>query len=205
VVSVQSTTGYPNTDRSVREEEYVEGVLHPAYFFPGTAWRFIDGVAEMFRRKSDMEIAFFRPSNVYGPRNSFDPKFSHVIEATVRKVAERQDPFVIWGTGNEVRDAIYVDDLAEAMTMGAHCPQGAYNVGSGEEMTVNEIVSTLCAHAGFSPKVQHDLSRPTAIPARRVNCEKLLSLGWRPQVSMKDGLHRTLDWYVKQGAQCLAA
>lgn len=204
VVCVQSTTGYPNTDHAVREEQYGDGELHPAYIVPGTTWRFVDKVADLYRAKTDMQIVFFRPSNVYGPGNSFDPKFSHVIEATVRKVVERQNPFVIWGTGNEVRDAIYVDDLAEAITMGAHCPQGAYNVGSGEEMSVNEIVETLCQHADFRPEIQHDLSKPSAIPARRVNCEKLLALGWKPRVSMREGLTRTLDWYAENREKAAA-
>lgn len=192
VICVGSTTGYPNTDHPVTEDEYLNGELHPAYDIPGNAHRFIKRLAGW----QPFETVFFRPSNVYGPHNSFDPEKSHVIEATVRKVAERQDPFVIWGTGKEVRDAIYIDDLAEAMTYGETCPPGDYNVGSGQEMTVNEIVYTLCEHAKFSPEIRHDLTKPTAIPARRVNCDKLRSLGWSPKVSMEEGLRKTYDWYL---------
>jgi GDP-L-fucose synthase len=192
VVCVGSTTGYPDSPEKMREEQYLEGDLHPAYFVPGNAHRFIKRLAMMHK---DLETVFFRPSNVYGPGNNFDPRDSHVIEATVRKVAERQDPFVIWGTGNEVRDAIYIDDLAEAMTCGETCEPGDYNVGSGEEMSVNQIADVLLGHAGFRPDIEHDLSKPTAIPARRVDCTKLKALGWRPKVSMVEGLKRTYDWY----------
>ena len=191
VVCVGSTTGYPNTDRAVTEDEYLTGDLHPAYVVPGNAHRFIKHLANMH----DLETVFFRPSNVYGPENSFDPQNSHVIEATVRKVVEKQDPFVIWGTGTEVRDAIYIDDLAEAIALGEHCPPGDYNVGSGQEMDVNTIASVLNSFAGHNPKIEHDLSKPTAIPARRVDCTKLKSLGWGPKVSMEEGLKKTLDWY----------
>lgn len=193
VVCVGSTTGYPNTSEAVKEDQYLEGDLHPAYFVPGNAHRFIKWLAMMHK---ELETVFFRPSNVYGPRNNFDPQNSHVIEATVRKVAEKQDPFVIWGTGNEVRDAIYIDDLAEAITYGATCEPGDYNVGSGEEMSVNQIAEVLLKHADHQPKIEHDLSKPTAIPARRVNTEKLRALGWTPKVSMSEGLKKTYDWYM---------
>ena len=199
VVCVGSTTGYPNSPEPMTEDSYLEGDLHPAYFVPGNAHRFIKRLAMMHK---NLETVFFRPSNVYGPRNSFDPQNSHVIEATVRKVAERQDPFVIWGNGQEVRDAIYIDDLAEAITYGALCEPGDYNVGSGQEMTVNQIVRVLLDHAGFNPMIEHDLSKPTAIPARRVDCSKLKAMGWRPTVSMEQGLARTYDWYTQRVAEC---
>lgn len=197
VVCVGSTTGYPNTPWPVKEEEYLEGDLHPAYFVPGNVHRFIKQLAMMM----PFETVFFRPSNVYGPGNSFDPQNSHVIEATVRKVSERQDPFVIWGTGNEVRDAIYIDDLADAITQhGETCEPGDYNVGSGEEMSVNQIVEVLLEHAEFNPTIEHDLTKPTAISARRVDCTKLRSLGWEPKVSMREGLRKTHDWYRTQSS-----
>jgi GDP-L-fucose synthase len=192
VVCVGSTTGYPDTGLPVTEDQYLEGDLHPAYFVPGNAHRFIKRLAMMEKR---LETVFFRPSNVYGPGNNFDPKNSHVIEATVRKVAEKQNPFVIWGTGDEIRDAIYIDDLAEAIALGADCPPGDYNVGSGEELSVNQIADVLMGHAVFLPTIHHDLSKPTAIPARRVDCTKLKALGWSPKVGMADGLKRTYEWY----------
>lgn len=192
VVCLNSTTGYPDSSMLMDEDHYLEGEPHKAYFGPGNAHRFIYRLAQMF---PVMEFVFFRPSNVYGPGNNFDAKTSHVIEATVRKVAERQNPFVIWGTGTETRDAIYIDDLAEIMTLGLHWPTGAYNVGTGSEMSVDEMVGVLCDHADSHPKIEHDLSKPTAIPARRVNVEKALALGWKPEVSMREGLARTYDWY----------
>lgn len=193
VVCVGSTTGYADSDLPMREDQYLEGELHRAYVIPGNAHRFIYRLAQMHK---ELQVVFFRPSNVYGPRNSFDPKYSHVIEATVRKVAEHQDPFVIWGTGLEVRDAVYIDDLAAAIALGADCPTGAYNIASGEEMNVNQIVDELLDVEGFDPKIEHDTSKPTAIPARRVDVGKARAvLGWEPKIGMREGLARTLAWY----------
>ena len=195
VVCVGSTTGYPDTGEAVTEDQYLEGELHPAYFVPGNAHRFIKRLAMMHK---ELEVVFFRPSNVYGPGNNFDPQYSHVIEATVRKVAQRQNPFVIWGSGNELRDAVYIDDLAEAIVNhGEDCPPGDYNVGSGEQMSVNQIVDVLLGHAGFRPDIEHDLSKPTAIAARRVDCTKLRALGWTPKVGMAEGLKRTYDRFAQ--------
>jgi GDP-L-fucose synthase len=196
VVCIQSTTGYPDSPEPMKESDYAEGRLHEKYIYPGTAHRFIWDLSGMYR--GDFDTVFFRPSNVYGPGNNFDPQYSHVIEATVRKVAERMDPFVIWGDGTETRDAIYIDDLADAMVM--DLPAGAYNVGSGEEMSVNEIVATLLEYADFQTDIRHDTTKPTAIPARRVDCSKLRGFGWQPKVMMKQGLQKTYDWYQMQSS-----
>jgi len=195
----QSITGYPSTAMAVDEDQYHEGTLHPAYFVPGNTWRFIDRMAEMFMSKTDLEIVFVRPSNVYGPGNDFDPVTSHVIEATVRKVYERHDPFVIWGSGEEKRDPTYIDDLAEAMTLCADCPVGAYNIGTGASVSVNEMVSILLKHADHHPRIEYDRTKPTAIPTRYLDIEKTKTvLGWRPRVGIEEGLQRTYDYYAEQ-------
>ena len=192
VICLQSTTGYPDSDLPMQEHEYCKGELHPAYFVPGNTHRFIYRLSQMFK---NIEFLFFRPSNVYGPANDFNPITSHVIEATVRKVLERKDPFVIWGDGSEVRDAVYVDDLAEAMVAGLEGPPGAYNVASGQEMSVKQIVAVLLEHADFAPTIQYDASKPRAISARRLDISRARSLlNWEPQVMMREGLQRTYDW-----------
>ena len=195
-VSGQSITGYPDVSHPVTEEEYGLGALHPAYYVPGNTWRFVDKLATMFR---ELEVVFVRPSNVYGPGNDFDPVTSHVIEATVRKVYERQDPFVIWGTGTEKRDPTYIDDLAEAMTLCSDCPVGAYNIGTGQSVDVNEMCSILFEHADFRPKVEYDTSKPSAIQTRYLNIDKAQKvLGWKPSVPIADGLARTYDYYANE-------
>lgn len=196
IVCGQSITGYPDSPEPMREDQYHEGTLHPAYHVPGNTWRFIDKLSSMF---NGLEVVFVRPSNVYGPRNDFDPLTSHVIEATVRKVYERQDPFVIWGNGSETRDPTYIDDLAEALTLCGDCPPGAYNIGTGQSVSVNDMVEVLLEHTGFQPEVVYDTSKPTAIQTRYLDITKARAvLGWEPKVSISDGLARTYEWFAKQ-------
>lgn len=196
LVTGQSITGYPDTHIPVCEEDYGRGELHPAYFVPGNTWRFVDKLAAMFKA---LEVVFVRPSNVYGPRNDFDPETSHVIEATVRKVYERHNPFVIWGSGEEKRDPTYIDDLAEALTLCTDCPPGAYNIGTGQSVSVREMVQLLLVHTDFEPRIQYDETKPTAIPTRYLDCSKARNvLGWKPKVSIREGLARTYDFYAEQ-------
>ena len=197
VISGQSITGYPDTMLPVEEDEYQSGTLHPAYFVPGNTWRFVGRFAEMVSRASHLEVVFLRPSNVYGPRNDFDPQTSHVIEATVRKVYERQDPFIVWGNGEEKRDPTYIDDLAEALVQAREWPAGAYNIGTGQSVSVKDMVGVLLAHANFAPEVRYDSTKPTAIPTRYLDCNKARAMGWQPKVSIEEGLVRTFDWYAK--------
>ena len=199
VICGQSITGYPDVSHPVEEDEYGMGALHPAYFVPGNTWRFVDKLAQMFR---NLEVVFVRPSNVYGPRNDFDPQTSHVIEATVRKVYERQNPFVIWGNGSETRDPTYIDDLAEALTLCGDCPVGAYNIGTGQSVTVNEMVKILCDHADFHPELRYDTSKPTAIQTRYLDISKTQEvLKWNPSVTIEDGLKRTYDFYAENAGR----
>jgi GDP-L-fucose synthase len=199
IVCGQSITGYPDTPTAVTESQYGGQPLHPAYDVPGNSWRFIGKLGEWHEKKHGLEVVFVRPSNVYGPRNDFDPETSHVIEATVRKVYERQDPFVIWGNGEETRDPTYIDDLAEALSLCGDCPTGAYNIGTGQSVSVRSMVSLLLTHVGFAPEVRFDLTKPTAIQTRYLDCTKAREvLGFEPKVDIRDGLKRTYDWFAAQ-------
>lgn len=196
IVCNQSITGYPDTDKHVKEEDYYTGTLHKSYVVPGNTWRFVGKLSEMFK----MEFVFIRPSNVYGPANDFDPHTSHVIEATVRKIYERQDPMIVWGNGKDTRDPTYIDDLAEAMTLCAECEPGAYNIGTGQSVSVNDMIKILCDYADFHPTITYDLTKPTAIPLRYLNCDKARDvMGWTPQVSIEEGLKRTYDYFANIG------
>ena len=195
IIAMSSTTGYPDTGAPMREDDYFEGELHPAYFNPGHTRRFIERLGAMYPQ---IATTFIRVSGVYGPGADFDPASSHVIEATIRKVAERQDPIVLWGDGHAWRDALYIDDLAAALVQCAAWPAGAYNFASGTGMTVNNMLHTLLAHAGHEPRVERDLSRPQMIAARRLDWTRAESFGWTPTVAMREGLIRTLDWFEAQ-------
>lgn len=195
IVAMSSATGYPNTEQPVREHEYFSGEPHPAYFNPGHTRRFIERLAAMYPK---IETVFLRCAGAYGPGDDFDPVSSHVTGATIRKVAERQNPITVWGDGEAVRDCVYIDDLVFAIMRAANWAPGAYNIGTGRTVSVNAILGILLMHAGYEPEVRHDLSRPPMISARRLSCMKAWDAGWRAQTDIEHGLCATLDWYERR-------
>lgn len=196
VVALSSTTGYPDTDLPMAESDYFLGDPHPAYFNPGHTRRFIERLGAMY---PELNITFLRPSVVYGPGDDFDPATSHVIPALVRKVAERQNPITIWGDGSNWRDAVYIDDVVRALVLAQGAPLGAYNIATGEGMTVLEMLSTIEAHVDHYPGLKFDASKPSMLKKRALIIDKARSdLNWEPSVRMRDGLCKTLDWYASQ-------
>ena len=196
IVYLSSTTGYPDTEEPCKEEDYFTGELHPEYFNPGNTKRFIERLGAMWAHK--VETVFIRVGGVYGPGGNFDPQSSHVIEATIRKVAERQDPIIVWGTGENERDALYIDDLTDALIRSINWPSGAYNLGTGLTMSVNDMLNTLLAHADYKPRVERDLSKREILKVRRLDCNKAWMTGWYARTMMPQGIVKTYEWYRGQ-------
>lgn len=193
VVCLSSTTGYPDTDAAVGEDDYFAGEPHPAYFNPGHTRRFIERLGAMY---PDLNIVFLRPSVVYGHGDNYDLETGHVIPALVRKVAERQDPITIWGSGENWRDGVYIDDMTRALVLAAAAPAGAYNIATGEGMTVLEMALCLCGIAQHAPKIIFDYSRPAMLRRRQLVTDRARDvLGWTANIRMRVGLEGTLDWY----------
>lgn len=196
IVMFSSVTGYSASSLPMREDQYFDGDPHPAYYVPGWTRRHIERMAEMYQ----IETVRLRVSNAYGPGDNYDPETSHVIAATVRKVAERQDPIRIWGSGSNVRDAVYIDDVVQAAIQAENWPAGAYNIACGESMSVLEIAEYLSAQcASYHPAFLFDVSKPAMLAARHLDTTKACGMGWRPAVTMREGLVRTLDWFSRTG------
>ncbi len=194
VIYNSSTTAYPDTDLAMREEDYFIG--EPAYFHPGHTNRSIERLAQMY---PELNVTCIRPTMIYGPGDCYDLELGHVIPALIRKVAERQNPITLWGDGTAWRDAVHIDDVVRALVLAMDAPAGAFNIATGEGMTVNEILAELCDHADHDPVVNLDLSKPQMLKKRALVIEKAKRvLGWEPAIRMRDGLRSTLDWYARQ-------
>jgi GDP-L-fucose synthase len=200
-VWMSSSVGYPPSgDRAVKEEEFFRADPYDAYFASGWMKRYTEILCRMYSEKLDhpMPTVVLRPSNIYGPFDKFEPHRSHVTAALVRRVAERQDPLVVWGDGKHVRDVIYIDDFVDAVILAAEKIHSydPLNIGAGRAFTVDHILNTLLEVEGFKPRVVHDRAKPSMIPMRLVDTAKAKKLlGFRPKTTLRDGLKRTLDWY----------
>jgi GDP-L-fucose synthase len=196
-----STVAYPMSPRPMREEELMLGEPFDKYFFAGWAKRFMEVLCQMYGEKltKRMTTIVLRPTNVYGPNDDFEFATSHVIPALIRKVVERWDPLEVWGDGSEVRDAIYVDDMIEAMVLAASTldAYSAINIGLGKGYSVKEILRTILEEDGYAgARIAFDPSKPTMIPIRLIDTGKAESvLGFKAKVDLREGVRKTIAWY----------
>jgi len=200
---LSSTVAYPSSDQPMKEEQMFQGEPFEKYYFAGWTKRFTEILCRMYGEKLQRTMAtlVLRPTNVYGPDDDFEFATSHVIPALIRKIVERWDPLEVWGDGSEVRDAIYVDDMVEAMVLAAQKLDRyeTVNVGLGRGHSVNEILKILLELDAYTnAKIKYDRSKPTMIPIRLIDTAKAERvLGFRAKVDLREGLRRTLDWYRK--------
>ena len=199
---ISSGAAYPPTgDRAVAEPEMFDGEPYEAYFAVAWMKRYAEILCRIYAEKipKGMQTVVVRPSNVFGPWDKFDFKTSHVTGAIIRRVAERQRPIEMWGTGEDVRDLIYIDDFIEGLMLAFARPDPFYvvNICSGAGLTVKEILQTAIEVDGFADAdVRFDPSKPSTIPVRLIDGSKAeRELGFRPRISAREGLRRTIEWY----------
>lgn len=197
-----SGAAYPPTgERPVTEDEMFSAEPYPAYYPVASMKRFSELLCEMYACRSQpaMSTVVVRPSNVYGPGDKFDPKTSHVTAALIRKVAERMDPLEVWGTGDDIRDLLYIDDFLDGLLLAADSPttHTVVNIASGEGHSVRQVLETLLDLDGWTgADVRYDPSKPSTIPVRRMSNERARqTLGFAPKIDLRDGLRRTLEWF----------
>ena len=202
---ISSGAAYPPTaDRPVREEEMFDGDPHEVYFAAGWMKRYAEILCRTYAEKipQPMPTVVVRPSNVYGPYDKFDFAVSHVTAALIRRVVERQNPLEVWGTGEDIRDLIYVDDFIEGLlaAFAAEEPYLAVNICSGTGHSVRQILQKLLAVDHFdNADVRYDPLRPSTIPVRLMDDGVALrQLGFKARTPLDQGLRRTIQWYRAQ-------
>jgi GDP-L-fucose synthase len=196
-----SSTGYPESGVPLKEEEMWTGPTHPVYFGYGWMRRYLERLSEFIAKKSELKIALARPTAVYGRRDNFDPITSHVIPALIRRAVEREDPYLVGGDGNEVRDFLHITDLVRGclLLLEKYPVCDPVNIGYGSAVTIRDIVSIIL-HAAEFPQVEviYDNAKPSTIPFRMIDIEKAEKiLGFTPQVTLDEGITDTVLWYQK--------
>lgn len=199
---ISSSAAYPPTgDRPTTEDEMFNGDPFEVYYSVGWMKRYAEILCRIYSEKikKTMPCVVVRPSNIYGPGDKFDPKRSHVTAALLRKVVERMAPLEVWGTGDDKRDLMYVDDFMDAtlLCMEKLTSYQPLNIASGEVHTVKEVLQTMLEIDGYTDaKLQFDPSKPTTIPVRYISTELATkTLGWKPKISLREGLTRTIAWF----------
>lgn len=210
---ISSSSVYPDMGATAcREYDAWDGIPHEKYWWVAWMKKFAEilSVGYATRLDDEMKVCIVRPSNTYGPRDKFDPQHSHFIANKIREIGTKVNPLVVWGTGDEVRDYIYVKDLARGIVDVSEYtddhPQIKFvdfNIASGNPVKIRDVVDNMLEVArrhpgarGYYPEIVYDDTKPTTIPIRILDISCVYDiLGFKANYSIKEGLAETFEWY----------
>ena len=196
------TTGYPQYNHAVTEEEMFNDDPAEVYYGYGWSRRYTELLGNFASKKSDLKVAICRPTGVYGSYDDFDPSTSHVIPALIKRAIDKENPYVVWGDGEEIRDFLHIKDLIRGcfLLLEKNANSDPVNIGSGKEYKIKDIVKIILNLTdNKDTKIEFDNTKPTTIPVRKVNVDKAKKLlGFEMKISLEDGLKETIDWYKKK-------
>jgi GDP-L-fucose synthase len=204
-VTVGTVCAYPKyTPIPFREEELWNGYPEETNAPYGIAKKALLVMGQAYRQQYGFNAVYVLPTNLYGPRDNFDPRSSHVIPALIRKCLEAKeqgaDYIDVWGTGSASRDFLYVEDAARGIVqIAAHYDSPEpMNLGSGHEITIRELVGLIAAVTGFEGELRWDTSKPDGQPRRRLDITRAReAIGFEPQVPFEMGLRQTVEWFME--------
>jgi GDP-L-fucose synthase len=196
---------YPKLAPQPLKEEYLlTSPLEPTN--EGYALAKIAGLkaCEYLKKFHQKDFVSLMPTNLYGPGDQFDLERSHVLPAMMRKFHEAKlnnhAPVTLWGDGSPLREFLHVDDLASAvlMVLNQRLDEPYCNVGSGEEVTIEELALLVQQSVGHQGEILWDRERPNGTPRKLLDSTKIRTLGWQPNVTLQDGLATTYAWFLKR-------
>lgn len=204
LVFLGSSCIYPKfAPQPIQESSLLTGPLEPTNQWYAIAK--ISGImaCQAYRQQHGRHYISVMPCNLYGPNDNFNLETSHVIPALIRKLHEAKvsgaREVVIWGTGTPLREFLHVDDLAKGVVycLNNYDEYEHINCGAGEEYSIKTIVEKLARIIGFDGALVFDSSKPDGTPRKIMDSSRLLALGWRPSISLSDGLKSTYEWYMQ--------
>jgi GDP-L-fucose synthase len=209
-----STCIYPKAaQQPMRENALLTGELEPTN--EPYALAKIAGIklCESYNRQYNTDFRSAMPTNLYGINDNFHPENSHVIPALMQRFHKAKisnaSKVVVWGTGNVMREFLYVDDMAAASIFLLALNTKSYkeniqpmishiNIGSGKDITIRELAETMKQIVGYKGKIIFDSTKPDGAPRKLIDTSRLSNLGWKYRVDLKEGLEKTYEWCLKK-------
>ena len=206
-----STCIYPKAvEQPMREDALLTDVLEPTN--EPYALAKIAGIklCESYNRQYGTDFRSVMPTNLYGPNDNFNHENSHVIPALMQRLHQAKinndEEVIIWGTGSAMREFLYVDDMAEASLFVLELDEEVYkantqpmlshiNVGTGKDVTIRELAEIMKEVVGYTGKLTFDATRPDGVARKLIDVSRLSNIGWEYNVSLKEGLDLTYEWY----------
>jgi len=199
---------YPkHAEQPIREDSLLSGPLEPTN--DAYALAKIAGVrlAQAYRDEYGKSAISAMPTNLYGPGDNFDPESSHALPGMITKFhrakGKGEKEVFLWGTGSPRREWLYVEDLAEGLLMLLEHYDGReiVNVGVGEDSTISDLAENVKRAVRFGGKIRWDTSKPDGTPRKLLDVTKIRGMGWKPKVSMEEGIGLAYEWFLKNAPE----
>lgn len=202
-VAIGTICAYPKfTPVPFREEELWNGYPEETNAPYGLAKKMLLVQSQAYRQQYGWNSIYLLPVNLYGPGDNFNPASSHVIPALIKKFVEAKesgvDHVTAWGDGSPTREFLYVDDAAEGILLAAehYNKPEPVNLGSGMEISIKDLTTTIARLVGFSGEIRWDTSKPNGQPRRRLDVSRAeKEFGFRARMGFEEGLRRVVEWY----------
>lgn len=162
-------------------------------------------LCESYNRQYGTRFVSVMPTNLYGPNDNYDLENSHVLPALIRKAHEakqRSDEVLpVWGTGNPMREFLYVDDMANAclFLVEKEIDEGIYNIGTGEDLTIRELAEMVMDVVGFRGRIVFEANKPDGTPRKLLDVSRMRSLGWLAKTPIREGIRLTYEDFLAHG------
>jgi len=200
---------YPKfATQPITEDQLMTGPLEPtndAYAIAKIAGIMM---CQAYRQQYGFNAISLMPTNLYGPNDNFDLETSHVLPAMIAKFHAALDhskhwEVKLWGDGSAMREFLHVDDLAEAcyVCMQQYDEAGHINVGTGEDVRIWELANIIADVVGYDRDINWDFTKPNGTPRKVLNVDKIKSLGWKPKISLSEGIESTYQWYKENACK----
>ncbi len=160
-------------------------------------------MCQAYRRQYGCDFISAMPTNLYGPNDNFDLQSAHVLPALIRRFHEAKQAGVaptLWGSGTPRREFLHVDDCAEAclVLMDRYSGEEIVNVGAGKDIPIADLATLVAEVVGYHGEIRWDRTKPDGTPRKIMDSGKMMQLGWYPQISLRQGLQETYEWYQAQ-------
>jgi GDP-L-fucose synthase len=201
---------YPkHSPQPIKEDYLLTGPLEPTN--DAYAIAKIAGIlqAQALRRQFGCSFISAMPTNLYGPGDNFDLETSHVLPALIRKFHDAKaagaPSVTLWGTGTPRREFLHVDDLARAcvVLLERYDDPAPINVGTGEDVTIEELAAVVAAVVGYEGALEWDHDKPDGTPRKLLDVSRLKALGWTPEVALQDGINSVYEWFRANAGEVL--
>jgi len=203
IINLGSSCIYPlDAKNPIKEEEFMNGKLEPTNSPYAMAKLTAIEIGNAMHLEYGHKVINLMPTNLYGPNDYFSELNSHVIPGLIMRMHKAKlnndKEFLIWGSGNPLREFLHVDDLAKAIDtiIKSDTSESLINVGSSEEITIKELAKEIKLIVGYEGDLNFDSSKPDGNPRKLLDSTKINQLGWRPEIDLKSGLKNTYKWFV---------